>query len=80
MAQDVPRFGNKYTKNLIKYRHIYIVEQQLKYLLSAKNVRYVLYQTDVVYSDYAQKKSHRKALFMLSAGNAIYPYMWGVYG
>ncbi len=34
MAQDVPRFGNKYTKNLIKYRQIYIVEQQLKYLLS----------------------------------------------
>ena len=26
MAQDVPRFGNKYTKNLIKYRHIYIVD------------------------------------------------------
>lgn len=23
MAQDVPRFGNKYMKNLIKYRQIY---------------------------------------------------------
>ena len=48
MAQDVPRFGNKYTKKLIKYRQIYyIVEQQLKYLLSTKNMRYVLYRTDV---------------------------------
>ena len=47
MAQDVPRFGNKYTKNLIKYRQIYVVEQQLKYLLSTKNMRYILYRTDV---------------------------------
>ena len=50
MAQDVPRFGNKYTKNLIKYRQIYIVEQQLKYLLSTKKHAFCLIsKTDVTY-------------------------------
>ena len=46
-------------------------------------MRYVLYRTDVKYiriMHIREVKKHRKALFMLSAGNAIYPYMWGVYG
>ena len=46
-------------------------------------VRYVLYRTDVKYIRIMHigevKKSHRKALFMLSAGNVISLYVGSIW-
>ena len=50
MAQDVLRFGNKYTKNYIKYKQIYIryiEETTTQYIYHQQKMRYVLYRTDV---------------------------------
>ncbi len=43
MCYDLETNTRKIKSNIDKY----IAEQQLKYLLSTKNMRYVLYRTDV---------------------------------
>ena len=45
MCRDWGTNTRKIKSNIDKY----IVEQQLKYLLSTKNMRYVLYRTDITY-------------------------------
>ena len=42
------RLGNKYTKNLIKYRQIYSGTTTQISIIN-KNMRFVLYRTDVTY-------------------------------
>ena len=48
MAQDMPRFGNKYTKNLIKYGQNILYRGTTLNIYYQQNMRYVLYRTDVI--------------------------------